>query len=937
MEDIFDALGCVYGGNLDENTIIDPKRSKLRVSGVLQDAMVHSEKILTAMGARIKCMSMIREIGERTLRSIRALVARMSQIVHSYVRSTITKDTKMPIARYDYIKQIIKDIQFFKPGLASLKLPSGKLLETCTANISNGPNSNAVNTILGVATERALVLVGSAGLQRKAREVVGRLRVGSSKFIGTQRVNFILGEDLDPHPSRIDHPGEMECDRRLRLMIQPFAKLSSRFILPDENSDGTYNNFITDAIFDTGFMGAVCTIEQLVAMAHAEQPDGNSFDNEAFKAYCSNASINRLAPDILASLRSNRFPNTQKPDRCVRAFLDGVLDVNVDALTYDATSPVIVCHRSQDQWNSYTADRNRNCRGPPIKFYPYSLSGKPHSGIRASLDADMDHTYPIAVRYRSIVTRQPGCRLTHAYNVYMDGSTLYERNAVEKSQMCKVLIGNAKTGKSTQVEVVADLYPSEATGNISGNESVFGLQDFGPEKMLAYAQEMGPNMAVSSTDLQSAISCDKVRVSVKHGFAREFSWLIPIILAGNLLGPWKDTNGSLLRRLLMFMYLTRYEEDQNGDIKNELRNDIGPTIMCMFTTFVHVIWSRAEWANQAEIGVKRSKDQDMFSEPAPTYFLRTRLRYGHQVSQTLSLFEKYRGSLVFVPGKECHLDDIVGFLNGTSAYGDGGDGGKKEKIDQTTVRSCLSIMGCAAGVNGKVVGIQIRREMEGQRAPYHEIDSTMRLCALLLTGHAWMILQKEKGNVDVIGKAPPKSLSEAIEMQTTIWTDATEEDYMYALLVLKETESHLRLDVMAKNKEVDPVQLEVALWNLWEMQKISTNTLTSDLKNAIDELENPVPVSHNISDEQKSSVKKFQATFLYRGRARHLFPELVRPDEVHKANQLWDCTGPNITPIFLSTVANSDGAWGGKQDNKLEAAQSLSSRVFHDAATRELS
>ena len=953
FSEVFDGLGA-NGTGIDENMValVDP--STLAFRAILKNDSNQGSRIVEAVTRRLKCISCTREIAELTLKAINALSQRLVERVHSDLRSRLNRNEKMTIHRYQYVNQIIKDARGFKPTLSTLRLPSGKPLAAPSGKSDYGSNQ----TILGDAVERSLALAQSAGLKRgKGRDVLGRLRVGSTAFIGTKMTRFILGEDLDPHPSRAERPAELEQDRKLRLMIQPFARASSGFMDPSAGDDNMYDisahdttrtSLLTDAIFDTGFMGPVFPVEQLVALAHADTSSSAAAgaggvrvdDNAAFKAFCNNASIHRLAPDILASMCSARFPDVQKADRSTRAFLDGMIDVSVDPLTFEATSPIIVCQRSQTQWANFLAHRKKKAKGQPVKFYPYTLSGKPSSGIRASLDAEMDHRYPIAVRYRSIVTRQPGDMLTHAYNVYMDGALMYEKNAVEKTQMCKILIGNAKTGKSTQVDVVTDLYPSEATGNISGNESVFGLQDFGPEKMLAYAQEMGPNMAVSSTDLQSAISADRVRVSVKHGLAREFWWLIPIVLAGNLLGPWRDTNGSLLRRFLMFMYLFRYEEDQNGDIKSELREDIGPTIMCMFTTFLHVIWSRAQWARQAPAGVIRSKDQDMFAEPAPPYFLRTRLEYGHQISRTLALMDKNRNSLVFIPTEACHLDDVVTFMN-NGADSSGGDisasdsrGGRKDKIDQTTVRSCLLIMGCHPDTNGRIQGLQIRREPDGARSIYVVIDSTIRLAALLATGYAWVLNERKRQTKQDIpfptSLATARNNSESI----TMWSGktATDENYSYALMILKQTEAHLRVDLTTKNKEVDHAALEVALWDLEEMQKASSTKYMEKLLNAIKDLYDPKLSTAEVKTENMEFIV---TSFIDKARMKVLFPELLREPEAETAKLMWDCTSLNISPTFLPQRAHHS-PWGGKVKVNVEHASSLALRVFADVPTRDL-
>ena len=151
-------------------------------------------------------------------------------------------------------------------------------------------------------------------------------------------------------------------------------------------------------------------------------------------------------------------------------------------------------------------------------------------------------------------------------------------------------------------------------------------------------------------------------------------------------------------------------------------------------------------------------------------------------------------------------------------------------------------------------------------------------------------------------------------------------------MILKQTEAHLRVDLTTKNKEVDHAALEVALWDLEEMQKASSTKYMEKLLNAIKDLYDPKLSTAEVKTENMEFIV---TSFIDKARMKVLFPELLREPEAETAKLMWDCTSLNISPTFLPQRAHHS-PWGGKVKVNVEHASSLALRVFADVPTRDL-
>jgi hypothetical protein len=701
FEVMFNALTRGRAGShlaeiIDEDLLIYQLTNRMRVTGVSECMNAATlETMRDAILARFDCIALLTLLARETARMLRGvrgeLVSFVDRLRHTQsFRQLTPRGTR-------HLEGVAKAASKFKSSLEQMLLPSGRLL---CPNVDAGPQQ-----VMECAARRTMLLATREKLVIHGSNVLAEIRVGSDVcgLTGGAQTGYVVCEAHSAITPRLkDSRSQLRQHRSIRRQTSPFYK--------------------DEPVYNTSVFQHLMEVKDLVAHAHAE--DQQSDPDGPIRSFLSSPSIIRSLPDVLAYVQSNTLRVYEEPNRHRRAFMDGMIDVSINAVDMTATSPIVIPHAGVRDWERYLASGEG---GRAVKFYQYPMSGRPRSGKPRYLDPRTNHTYPIAPFYRSIITRQPGCRLTHIYNAATDGAMLYRRGDVDARQVAKLLVGNSKTGKSTHVDVICDLYPPELTGNISGSESVFGLQDFTPEKMLAFAQEMGPTMGVSSTVLQSAIASDIIRLAVKHGRASEFRWLIPIVMAGNLLGPWLDTAGSMLRRLLMWIYSLRFPQE-SPNIKYDIESDMGGVVLCMFTTNRDLAVARRRWVSANQPGSKDA-DPDMFSSPAPAYLCRTRLQYAGHISRIVRVIEDHPHDFVFSQAAQCSLVELTSRLNviseAASVASQKNTHRSQEKFDDTTVAASFALFGCVRR-DAIIQGVSIRKG--------NDVNFTMRLAAMMVLG-----------------------------------------------------------------------------------------------------------------------------------------------------------------------------------------------------------
>jgi phage/plasmid-associated DNA primase len=137
----------------------------------------------------------------------------------------------------------------------------------------------------------------------------------------------------------------------------------------------------------------------------------------------------------------------------------------------------------------------------------------------------------------------------------MMGRLLYEVGEKDNFQVLPFFMGMASSGKSTLlIHVCANFFESCDVGVLSNNsERTFGLSGF-VDKFLFIAPEVNENFKLDQAEFQSVVAGDKMQIAQKHVTSKTVSWKVPGILAGNQSPGWRDTAGSILRRIVPFRF-----------------------------------------------------------------------------------------------------------------------------------------------------------------------------------------------------------------------------------------------------------------------------------------------------------------------------------------------------------------------------------------------
>ena len=121
--------------------------------------------------------------------------------------------------------------------------------------------------------------------------------------------------------------------------------------------------------------------------------------------------------------------------------------------------------------------------------------------------------------------------------------------------------GIARSGKSQVLtSVFKQFYSVEDVRTLSNNvERKFGLGSI-YDGFMFIAPECRESMALDQAEFQSMVSGEDVSIAVKHEKAKSIQWTTPGVMAGNEMPGWRDTGGSILRRLVTFNFIRQVKE-----------------------------------------------------------------------------------------------------------------------------------------------------------------------------------------------------------------------------------------------------------------------------------------------------------------------------------------------------------------------------------------
>jgi len=197
------------------------------------------------------------------------------------------------------------------------------------------------------------------------------------------------------------------------------------------------------------------------------------------------------------------------------------------------------------------------------------------------------------------------------------GRLLHEVGDLDEWQVMPFLLGKAQTGKSTIcTRVIKCFYDVIDVGILSNNiETKFGLSAL-VDKMVFIGPEINENMKLDQTEFQTIISGEDTQINKKMVTASPSRWTVPGIIAGNNPPGYKDNQGSIGRRLMIFDFNQKVKK---GDTL--LGKKLGKEIPNLILK-----------CNKAYLGaVNKYKGTDIW-QIVPEYFKRTRQIMSEQIN-----------------------------------------------------------------------------------------------------------------------------------------------------------------------------------------------------------------------------------------------------------------------------------------------------------------
>jgi phage/plasmid-associated DNA primase len=138
-----------------------------------------------------------------------------------------------------------------------------------------------------------------------------------------------------------------------------------------------------------------------------------------------------------------------------------------------------------------------------------------------------------------------------------------------------LLIGTSGTGKSTILKSLREFFPPDQVGVLSNNiERQWAMSSL-IDKYVVLGYEIKANLKWDQAEFQQCVACEELQVFEKHKTAYMRSWNTPIFMAANeMIKCWRDTAGSLKRRLLIIPFRTFIPPNKvNPNLQKELKKE----------------------------------------------------------------------------------------------------------------------------------------------------------------------------------------------------------------------------------------------------------------------------------------------------------------------------------------------------------------------------
>lgn len=167
------------------------------------------------------------------------------------------------------------------------------------------------------------------------------------------------------------------------------------------------------------------------------------------------------------------------------------------------------------------------------------------------------------------------------------GRLLFPLGAFDNWQVVPFVKGVAGSGKSCLIHAARAMFEPEDVGVLSSTmfERNFGLSALA-FKRVWFCFEVKKHMDLPAAEFQSMISGEHLCVPVKNQTARVVKWTAPGFMVGNDTPEWRDSQGSIRRRLAPFSFdYAVAEQDSRPDLLERVLDELGALIVKVVTAY----------------------------------------------------------------------------------------------------------------------------------------------------------------------------------------------------------------------------------------------------------------------------------------------------------------------------------------------------------------
>jgi len=147
-------------------------------------------------------------------------------------------------------------------------------------------------------------------------------------------------------------------------------------------------------------------------------------------------------------------------------------------------------------------------------------------------------------------------------------------------QVIPFMLGLAGTGKSTIIMLVKMIYEAMDVSVLSNNmQTTFGM-DTVADKFMFIAPEVKSNFKLDQSEFQSMVTGESMSLNQKNKQTLNIEkWVVPGIMAGNEVFGYTDAAGSIVRRIVLFMFKRKIKKEHSDpQLPLKLRTEL-PDIM----------------------------------------------------------------------------------------------------------------------------------------------------------------------------------------------------------------------------------------------------------------------------------------------------------------------------------------------------------------------